>query len=100
MIVTVRPDAAPVAAAGVVASDLPVRARTSARPDQAQASVPVGPVALVASAPDRAVTAAIAAIAAGAVPSGAAGTGAGEHAATFARPSCSCSPRSRCTATS
>ena len=97
MIVTVRPDAAPVAAAGVVASDLPVRARTSARPDQAQASVPVGPVVLVASAPDRAVTAAIAA---GAVPSGAAGTGAGEHAATFARPSCSCSPRSRCTATS
>lgn len=99
MIVTVRPAAAS-AADDVAASAQQVRAPTSARPDQAPASIPVVPVGLVvlvASAPDRAVTAAIAA---GAGPSGATGTGVEEHAATFARPSCSCSPRSRCTATS
>jgi hypothetical protein len=82
-IVTVRP-AVVVAATDAAASDQRVRAPTSAQPDRAQASVPVAPAVLVASATDHSVTAVAA------DHGGAAGRAVGGHAATFARPSCFC----------
>lgn len=83
-IVTVRPDTALAAADDVAASAQQVQAPTSAPPDQAQASVRVVPVVLVASARDPSGAAAVEDHVA------AAGRAVGGHAATFARPSCSC----------